>query len=109
MRADQILKYEAYVNEIKTRKNALEDQLSLVDRKRTDVMHLLELEKCDAITMVKAAKKLKVLSQERRAIKEELSLMHHIYDKLKTPIPKKIYKPEAERYSTDVVKELLDK
>ena len=109
MRADQILKYETYVNEIKARKITLEDQLSLVDRKRTDVMHLLELEKCDAIIMMKAAKKLKELSQERRAIKEELSLVHHIYDKVKNPIPKKIYKPEEERYSTDVVKELLDK
>lgn len=109
MRVDQILKYEAYVKEITERKNTLDEQLSLVDRKRADIMHLLELEKCDAITMVKAAKKLKEVSRERRVIKEELSVVHHIYDKIRSPIPNKIYKPKEERYSTDVVKELLGK
>lgn len=109
MRTDQILKYETYFEEIKERRKTLENQLSLVDQKRTDVLHFLELEKHDAVKMVKAAKKLQVLSQERRVVKEELSLIHHIYDKLANPIPKKIYKPEIERYSTDVVKDLLDK
>ena len=107
MRVDQIAKYEAYFQEIKERKKHLLGELSIVDQKRDDVLHFLELEKYDAIAMMKAAKKLKVLSKERRIIKEELSLIEHIYAKLSPPIPNKIYKPATERYSTDVVNDLF--
>lgn len=107
MRTDQIIKYEAYVKEIKERRKRLLEELSLVDKKRADVLHFLELEKYDAVMMAKAAKKLKVLSQERRIIKEEISVVAHIYDKISKPIPQKIYKPATERYSTDVVNDLF--
>lgn len=67
------------------RHNTLNQKLSSIDLKITDILHFLEAEKYDAIVMMKLAKQLKTLRQERRGIKIEneqvQSLISTIRDK----------------------------
>lgn len=60
-----------YKIELKQRSNELAQLQSQYDQEEQDLLHFLEGEKCDAVQMVKVAKKLKIIRQERRDVKNE--------------------------------------
>ena len=68
-----------FLKEAKARHRELQLKLSEYDTMLSDAMHFLELEKCDAIAMVKTAKIIKGVRQQRRDVKTEI-------DKLRSTI-----------------------
>lgn len=70
--------YKDFIKQVKTEHQKLSKRLSQCDLAITDALHYLELEKCDAVAMVKIAKVLKELRQERREIKDGMELTHRI-------------------------------
>ena len=62
---------QTFLNQAHLRAKELNKKVSEYDLAITDIMHFLEFEKCDAVAMVKAAKKLKDLRAERRLVKIE--------------------------------------
>lgn len=62
---------QTFLNQAHIRAKELNEKVSEYDLAITDLMHFLELEKCDAVAMVKVAKKLKDLRAERRLVKIE--------------------------------------
>lgn len=70
--------YKNFIKEIKKENARFSERLSQCDLAITDALHYLELEKCDAVMMVKIAKVLKELRQERREIKDGMELTHRI-------------------------------
>ena len=60
-----------FLTQIKTRKEELGREISQYDMAISDIMHYLENEKCDAIALVKASKRLKEIRQKRRVVKVE--------------------------------------
>ena len=63
--------HKTFLKQAHMRAKELDSKLSQYDVAITDVMHFLEIEKCDAVAMVKVAKKLKDLRAERRLVKIE--------------------------------------
>ena len=100
----RIAQYNSYVQEIGNRKNELEKELSRFDKQTADLLHFLEFEKCDAVKMMKITKKLKLIRQERRCVKEELQVVCQIYERTKKPVGF-TSKAGNEKYNTSVVKE----
>jgi hypothetical protein len=71
----------------------------------------LELEKCDAITMIKIAKELKSVRQKRRVAKEEFTTLQMLRDRLHCGGVNKLCDNEAVKkhysYRTDVMKKIV--
>lgn len=101
----QVEKYNSYRETIKNKKKELEDRLSIVDLKQQDILHFLEIEKCDAVMMSKATKKLIALRKERRDIKEEWAYVNWIWLRMKDKIQER---PEFTKaiYKTNIMKEI---
>lgn len=106
MQKEQVVKFNAYLSEIDKRKRELAKKESELDLKQQDILHFLETESYDAVIMVKATKKLKLLRQERRIVKQELSVVQTIYDRMKKPIQEQKFVGGI--YKTDVIKDLLN-
>lgn len=106
MQKEQVVKFNAYLAEIDKRRKELANKESELDLKQQDILHFLETESYDAVIMVKATKKLKLLRQERRIVKQELSVVQTIYDRMKKPIQEQKFVGGI--YKTNVIKELLD-
>lgn len=64
--------HNGFVKQLKVEKQNLNAELSKCDLAICDALHYLELEKCDGVAMVKAAKIIKELRQKRRDIKNHL-------------------------------------
>ena len=105
MQKEQVVKFNAYFSEIDKRRKELVKKESELDLKQQDILHFLETESYDAVIMVKATKKLKLLRQERRIVKQELSVVHTIYDRMKKPIQEQKFTGGI--YKTDIIKDLL--
>ena len=60
-----------FINQAKTRRMELNAEVSRCDLIISDAMHFLELERVDAVDMVKAAKIIKEARQNRRRAKIE--------------------------------------
>ena len=97
--------YNSYREEIKNRKKELEARLSQVDLEQQDILHFLEIEKCDAVMMSKVTKKLIVLRKERRDIKEEWAYINWIWLRIKDKIQER-EQFEKVKYKTDIMKEI---
>ena len=106
MQKEQVVKFNTYLAEIDKRRKELANKESELDLKQQDILHFLETESYDAVIMVKATKKLKLLRQERRIVKQELSVVQTIYDRMKKPIQEQKFVGGI--YKTNVIKELLD-
>lgn len=104
---EHIEKYNKFVNEINNKWDTLNTKLSEVDKKETDILHFIELEKYSAPTGAKILKLLKQVRQERRVIKDEWSDVDCVRKKLNNQIPVKnvdrIY-----TYRTNVLKMLKE-
>ena len=104
---DYIQEYNEYIKRIKKRKEELNQQLSNADLEEQDLLHLLEFEKCDGVTMVKIAKKLKDIRTRRREIKAEWEQLNKIHCKLGKEL--KAEKQKFYKYRTNVANEFLVK
>lgn len=84
-----------FINQMKAKKQELNCELSRCDLALTDALHYLELEKCDAVTMVRTAKLIKELRQDRRGIKDRMEQIDRLMMKVGNPnvliCSKKIY------------------
>lgn len=60
-----------FITQMKTRKEELNSQISQYDMAISDILHHLENEKCDAVTLVRISKKLKEIREQRRVVKVE--------------------------------------
>lgn len=96
--------YNEYHEKLWARKKELEKQISEMDSKQQDILHFLENEPCDAVTMVKVTKRLIALRKERRIIKNEWydlePVCRRLENKVKTKGPSTNYK-----YKTDIITE----
>lgn len=103
MRFEQLR--DEFLKEAKVRRIELEAEQSRYDLMLTDVVHLLENEKCDAVAMVKAAKRIKEITQKRRKVKVEMEKLQSIKDSMTkgmTRFDKKFY-----TYRTEIVDDIL--
>lgn len=106
MQKEQVVKFNTYFSEIEKRRKELSKKVSELDLKEQDILHFLETESYNAVVMVKATKKIKLLRQERRVFKQELSVVDTIYNRMKKPIQEQKFVGGI--YKTNVIKELLD-
>lgn len=100
-----IEKYNNLLDTMEERMCELNNQLSNYDLQEQDVLHYIELKKCDAIMSAKIMKKLKEITANRRMVKEELiSLQSIVTNKHKCK-----YKPnETYTFKTNVIVDLLE-
>lgn len=77
-------KFNALLTEIKAKAKELSEKEKILDKKREECLHFLELEKPNAAIRAKVTKILTDLSQERRTVKEELADLQSVTSKMKT-------------------------
>ena len=86
------------------RRNELQKQLSNYDLQEQDILHYIEMKKCDAIMSAKLMKKLKEVTCARRVVKEEYCSLNSLTMNLK----KNKYKNNQEyTFKTNVIIDLL--
>ena len=93
---------QQFLYDLAQRRNELIHQLSASDIEQQDLLHFLEIERYDAVAMVKVAKQLKINRLNRRKIKVELEQLQSIKD----IVAKKKFEKFAEKsyeYKTDVL------
>ena len=78
--AEWILEYNNFLDKVNKRKSELAKLQSEYDLQRQDILHYIEMKKCDAIISAKLMKKLKEISEQRRIVKEELQSLNSISD-----------------------------
>ena len=76
--AEWILEYNNFLDKVSKRKSELAKLQSEYDLQREDILHYIEMKKCDAIVSSRLMKKLKEIREQRRVIKEELSALDSI-------------------------------
>ena len=103
--AEWILEYNNFLDKVNKRKSELTKLQSEYDLQREDILHYIEMKKCDAIISAKLMKKLKEISEQRRIVKEELQSLTSISDLSK----KSKYKNnEIYVFKTNVIIDLLE-
>lgn len=75
-------RYNDFLKEVNTKRNELIKQESKLDKQREECLHFLELEKPNAAIRAKVTKRLTIISEERRIIKNELSDIQCVYDRI---------------------------
>lgn len=106
MNTDYRKEYNEYRERLWARKRELEEKISEIDSKQQDILHYLEFEKCDAITMMKLTKRLKTLREERRVIKNEWIELEPVCQRLNNMVSTRKQKKEC-AYSTGIITECL--
>jgi hypothetical protein len=105
MKNEYVTQYNTFFNELCATKKRLSKELSDIDLQQQDILHFLEFEKCDAVTMVKATKKLKEVRKKRREIKNKYQVVYVMCERLKNPIKNENFADGD--YKTDVIKEFM--
>ena len=101
-------KFNALADEMKARAKILSERERILDKRREECLHFLELEKPNAAIRAKVTKILTDLSQERRQIKEELSDLQAVANKIKNiekPIDETV--DRGYKYSDDFLTEVF--
>ena len=101
-------KFNALADEMKARAKVLSERERILDKRREECLHFLELEKPNAAIRAKVTKILTDLSQERRQIKEELSDLQAVANKIKNiekPIDETV--DRGYKYSDDFLTEVF--
>lgn len=93
-----IEEYNAYLMKIKKKHSELNQKLSAVDLEEQDILHFIEFEKCDAVTMMKLMKKLKDVRTRRREIKDEVDKVNAVNARLGGS--KLLKEPDTEKFYT---------
>jgi len=97
-------KYNNLFESMTNRRNELQKQLSNYDLQEQDILHYIEMKKCDAIMSAKLIKKLKEVTCARRVVKEEYCSLNSLTMNLK----KNKYKNNQEyTFKTNVIIDLL--
>ena len=78
-----VKKFNVLATEMKARRKVLFEREKVLDKRREECLHFLELEKPNAAIRAKVTKILTDLSQERRMVKEELSDLQAVANKIK--------------------------
>ena len=103
--ADWVNEYNSMLDRAKARQNELNKQLSEYDKQQQDILHYIEMKKCDAITSSKLMKELKDIRAKRRLIKDEYAAICSINCQSK----KSNYKAnETYVFKTNIVIDLLE-
>ena len=76
--------YKEFNLNVQERYGELNALLSQYDQEEQDLLHYLELGKCNAATMAKIAKELKNLRIKRRGVKEEFVQIQSLKDSMKS-------------------------
>ena len=98
-------KYNNLFESMTNRRNELQKQLSNYDLQEQDILHYIEMKKCDAIMSAKLMKKLKEVTCARRVVKEEYCSLNSLTMNLK----KNKYKNNQEyTFKTNVIIDLLE-
>ena len=100
--------FNKYCSSLNKRHNELVKALSEVDLEQQDILHFLEFDTYDAVTMMKVTKRLKEVRVKRREIKDELSTIQSVLTRIgKAPLahePQTIY-----TYKTAVLSDISSK
>jgi hypothetical protein len=101
--------YEArkpFIDALTQRQTELNGRLSYLDQNQNDILHFIELEKYDAVAMVKLAKQLKETRRQRRIVKVELE---QIEDLIRLTSKARLAKFINKKYTyrTDVISKVL--
>lgn len=100
--------FNKYCSSLNKRHNELVKALSEVDLEQQDILHFLEFDTYDAVTMMKVTKRLKEVRVKRREIKDELDVIQSILCRIgKAPLahkPKTMY-----TYKTAVLSDISSK
>ena len=70
--------YNTLIKDVNKRKVEIQSSLSQYDSEQDDILHHLEMIRCDAIISSKLIKALKEIRAKRRIIKEELAALNSI-------------------------------
>ena len=98
-----------FLTQMKMRKDELSLEISKYDMALSDIMHYLENEKCDAITLVRASKKLKEIRQKRRVVKVEREQVLCLLRSISSSNIEKYEKRTKYKYRTDVMDDIRHK
>ena len=79
---DYIQDFNKYVEHINKRFAELSKELSSVDQEQDDILHFLEFETYNAVTMMKVTKRLKEVRAKRREIKHEFNMVCAVHSRL---------------------------
>lgn len=97
--------YNELLENAHARQQELQKELSKYDSEQDDILHYIEMRKCDAIMSAKLMKRLKVIREERRVVKEELNAVRSILSLSK----KSKYKNnETYVFKTNVIIDMLE-
>ena len=102
---DWIDEYNHIIKKATKRQAELIKLQSLYDSQQDDILHYLEMMKCDAIKSSKLMKALKEIRAKRRLIKEELGAVNSITMLAKQS---KYVNNDTYTYKTNVIVELLE-
>lgn len=98
---------QEFLKEAKVRRRELEVEQSECDMMLCDAMHFLENERCDAVAMVKAAKRIKEIRQKRRKVKIEMEKLQSIKDSMTKGMAK--FDKKTYTYRTEVMNDISNK
>lgn len=73
------------LNEIDSYNSSLPQQLSIIDKKQQDILHLIESQKISAFEAYRIIKELRQVRFERRKIKNDMELLR-VYDENKNKL-----------------------
>lgn len=93
---------DQFLTDLKKRKGELWQQLSKYDSQEQDLLHFLEAEKYDAVTMVRVTKLLKDSRIARRKIKVELEQIQSLSDVVSHRNMKR-FEEKPYTYRTDIL------
>lgn len=77
---DKISNMNGLIKDLKERKEVLVNQLSELDKEKTDIEHYIEFKRFNAFQGYERSSELKVCMQNRRSIKNELNVINIILD-----------------------------
>lgn len=103
-----IKEFNDFLEEMNKHRKEISALYSKLDLQRQDLLHFLELEKYDAVTMMRISKKIVEISKKRREAKYKLSELDAIISRMKSPLKdrKEIVKDKS-KYKTDILKEFI--
>ena len=102
MKNEYISQYNVFFEKLIKQREELKGKLCRCDLEQEDILHFIEFEKYDAITMVKLVKKLKNVRQRRREIKDQYQVAQMMCDRLKNQSKNE---DRSYNYRTDITKE----
>ena len=103
-----IKEFNDFLEEMNKRRKEISALYSKLDLQRQDLLHFLELEKYDAVIMMKISKKIVDVSKKRREAKYKLSELDAILSRMKSPLKdRKEIVNNKSKYKTDILKEFI--